>query len=78
MTEKEELQCMANGIILTCHLLASDGLCTNKKEVISTIFEETGITKDEFERCEDEISKDTIIRTFGGMKTFYNELGWIE
>lgn len=78
MTETEKMQWMANGIILTCHLLVSDDLCENKKEAVSTIFSETGITKDEFKMCDDVISKNTIMRLFGGMKTFYREMGWIE
>ena len=60
MTIDEEMQQMANGIILTCHLLVSDDLCENKKEEVSVI------------------SKNTIMRLFGGMKTFYREMGWIE
>lgn len=78
MTETEKMQYMANGIVLTCHLLVSDDLCENKKEAVSTIFSETGITKDEFKMCDDVISKNTIIRLFGGMEMFYKEMEWIE
>lgn len=78
--QKEEMQHMANGIILTCHIMMSDILCKNdfyNRKVILNIFSETGITKDEFKNCDDEISKNTIIELFNNEENFYREMGWI-
>ena len=36
------------------------------------------ITKEEFEKCEDDFSKEKIIELFGNQEEFYKELGWFE
>lgn len=81
MTEKEKMQCMADGIILTCEHLINNSFCSgidNTIEAISSIFSNTGITKEEFQECEDDFSKEKIINLFGDEKEFYKEVGWIE
>ncbi len=81
MTEKEKMQFEADGIILTCEHLISNSFCGgiyNTIEAISSIFSNTGITKEEFEKCEDDFSKEKIIELFGNQEEFYKELGWIE
>lgn len=77
---EEEMQQMANGIILTCEHLISNSFCggiDNTIEAISSIFSNTGITKEEFEQCEDDFSKEKIIELFKNEEQFYKELGWI-
>lgn len=81
MTETEKMQWMANGIILTCEHLINNSFCgsiNNTREAISTIFSETGITKEEWVSCEDDFSKGKIIELFDNKETFYKEAGWIE
>jgi len=81
MTETEKMQWMANGIILTCSILINNSFCGNVYntiEAISTIFSETGITKEEWVSCEDEFSKREIVELFDNDKSFYKKMGWIE
>lgn len=81
MTETEKNQYMANGIILTCEHLINNSFCgcvDNTIEAISSIFSNTGITQEEFEKCEDDFSKGKIIELFDNKETFYKEVGWIE
>jgi len=80
MTEAEKMQYMANGIILTCEHLINNSFCggvDNTIEVISSIFSNTGITKEEFEKCQDDFSKKKIIELFGNKEKFYKEMEWI-
>lgn len=81
MTIDEEMQQMANGIILTCEHLINNSFCggiDNTIETISSIFSNTGITQEEFEKCEDDFSKGKIIELFDNKETFYKRMGWIE
>lgn len=79
MTIDEEMQQMANGIILTCEHLINNSFCgcvDNTREAISSIFNNTGITQEEFEKCEDDFSKKKIIELFDDKESFYKEMGW--
>ena len=81
MTETEKMQWMANGIILTCEHLINNSFCGNVGNTVKTIisiFDTTGITKEEWNRCEDGFSKEKIIELFGNEKLFYKKMGWIE
>lgn len=81
MTETEKMQQMANGIILTCEHLINNSFCgsvDNTVKTITSIFCATGITEEEWERCEDEFSKEKIVKLFKDKKSFYKEMGWIE
>ncbi len=81
MTETEKMQWMANGIILVCEHLINNSFCgsvDNTIQAISSIFNNTGITEEEWKRCEDDFSKGKIIELFGNQEEFYKEMGWIE
>lgn len=70
MTDKEKMQLMANGIILACSNFISD-MAVKEDQVIS-VLSQTGITKEEWDKCEDNISKENIIQILNG------KLAWLE
>lgn len=70
MNTKEKMQYMANGIILACSHFVSD-MAVSKDNVINTLGL-TGITKEEWDKCDDEISKNIILEKLDG------KLSWIE
>ena len=58
MTEKERMQEMANGIILACSGFISD--MAVKGDQVQSVMLSAGITKEEWNACDDVISKDNI------------------
>lgn len=59
MKTENEMQWMANGIILACSTFITDR--TVDKESVLSVLTQAGITKDEWDNCEDEISKENIL-----------------
>lgn len=58
MKTENEMQWMANGIILACSTFITDR--TVDKESVISVLSQAGITKDEWDKCEDGISKQNI------------------
>ena len=71
--EKERQQCLAEGIMIALGGICSELLNNSTaKMLVTSIMDQAAITKEEFENCEDEDSKENILSLYGG------ELGWIE
>lgn len=70
MKTEDEMQWMANGIILACSTFITDR--TVDKESVISVLSQAGITKYEWYKCEDEISKQNI------REYLDNELTWLE
>lgn len=71
MTNKERMQEQANGIILACSTFISD-MAVDNEQVIS-VMSQAGITKEEWDNCEYEYSKENILNIMDGKLRWLDE-----